>query len=270
LHPGADRHAAPSKRQVALPQVSPVWLGLFRWYARRFVSRHFHTVRLAGHTAVREDLPLVLYANHASWWDPMMLMLLQQRMAPGRTHYAPVDARAIERYAMFKRMGFFGVEQQHARGAVQFLRTSQAILNQPGTALWITPQGRFADVRERPLHFHRGLGALAARSRRTLFLPIALEYTFWEERLPEALVWMGQPTVVERGEEFDEGTWTRLFERELLGLQERLAVAVMRRRSEDFQVILKGARGVTRAYDTWRALVARLRGRPFQKEHGTL
>jgi 1-acyl-sn-glycerol-3-phosphate acyltransferase len=252
------------------PRISPWRLELFRWYARRFVGRHFHTVRVAGRGAVGADVPLVVYANHASWWDPMLLLLVQERVGPGRSHYAPVDARALDRYAMLKRMGFFGVEQHHARGAVQFLRTSQAILGRSGTALWLTPQGRFADVRERPVRFQRGLGALAARCQHTLFLPLAIEYTFWEERLPEALIWIGSPTLVECGNDADVRGWTHFFEEQLRALQERLAAAATQRQSSEFEIVLKGSGGVTGVYDAWRALLARLRGQSFQKEHGTL
>lgn len=259
-----------SWKPAEVPRISPVLLRLFRWYARRYIARHFHAVRLAGEIQVPQDVSLVVYCNHASWWDPMMLCLLGDRIAPGRRHHAPVDARAIERYRMFKRMGFFGVEQGHRRGAIQFLRISDAILNQPRTALWLTPQGRFADVRERPVQFQRGLGTLAARSRRTIFLPVAMEYTFWEERLPEALILVGPSMWIENGAELDRGEWARLFEQALQGTQERLADMSIRRQAQGFETVLSGAGGVNRLYDTWRAVTTRLRGEAFQKEHGNL
>ena len=55
-------------------------------------------------------------------------------------------------------------------------------------------KGRFADPRERPLAFKPGLAALAARCPNGCTLvPLAIEYPFWNERLPETLLHFGEP-----------------------------------------------------------------------------
>ena len=43
-----------------------------------------------------------------------------------------MDAAALERYGILKRVGVFGVEMKTARGAAQFLRTGLAILASGG------------------------------------------------------------------------------------------------------------------------------------------
>lgn len=272
-HGGSRQSGRPSEGEgsrSALPPISPTLLRWFRWYGRRYVARHFHTVRLAGTFAGQDDLPLVLYSNHASWWDPMMAQVLADEVLPDRRHYAPVDREAIERYKFFKRLGFFGVEQHHLRGAREFLWTSRAILETPGSALWITPQGRFADVRERPPGFQRGVGVLASRCRVGVFIPVALEYTFWEERLPEALIWVGQPTLVEGTGRSDAKRLSRLLEQNLINAQDDLAQAAIRRDTSRFVTVLRGRAGVNGLYDGWRSLAARLRGQRFRREHGKL
>jgi 1-acyl-sn-glycerol-3-phosphate acyltransferase len=242
---------------------------MFKRYARRFVSRHFHAVRLAGEFSVQKDLPVVVYINHASWWDPMMMMLLSDELLPGRHHFAPVDSEAIERYKMFKRLGFFGVQKNSRSGARDFLRVASRILESPQNVLWITPQGRFADARERPARFQRGLGKLAARCRAAVFVPLAMEYTFWEERLPEALVWIGQPTLVERVPELNDRSLSEVFEANLMQAQDDLASAAVRRETDPFVTKLSGQSGVNGIYDGWRSLAARLRGRSFTRKHGS-
>jgi len=62
--------------------------------------------------------------NHASWWDPLVNLLLAREFFPHRQIYGPMDAVALERYALFKRLGMFGVEQNSRRGALHFLRTA--------------------------------------------------------------------------------------------------------------------------------------------------
>ena len=57
-------------------------------------------------------------------------------------------------------------------------------LSHPRTVLWVTPHGRFADARERPLALKPGVGHLAATLGRGAILPMAVELTFWDERTP--------------------------------------------------------------------------------------
>ena len=82
----------------------------------------------------------------------------------------------------------FGVEQDTPRGALTFLRTARALLASSQNAVWLTPQGRFMDVRERPLRLKDGLGALATREPSAAFIPLAIEFAFWTESRPEILV----------------------------------------------------------------------------------
>ena len=176
--------------RAALPHVSSGLLKVFAAYTRGYVRRHFHSFRILKSGLPPRDLarPLVIFLNHASWWDPLVCLLLSREFFPDRTSFAPIDAAMLERYGFFKHLGFFGIEQQTATGARKFLRTMRAILASSRNAVWLTPQGRFMDVRERPLRLQSGLGALATQSQSTLFIPLAIEYAFWTEPRPEILV----------------------------------------------------------------------------------
>jgi 1-acyl-sn-glycerol-3-phosphate acyltransferase len=255
-----------------LPRISPWLLDWFTRYSRRYLRRHFHSLRVAraGLPPQTGHLPLVIYANHAAWWDALVGLVLKAGFFPGRSAFAPIDAAALKNYRMFGRLGFFGVEQHTRRGAVQFLRTGENILRRADSLLVVTPQGRFADVRERPLRFEAGLGHLAARVERAVFLPMATEYVFWEERLPEILVHFGEPVEAGRQQDkmFTPKVWTILFEQKLEAAQDALAAAAQRRQPEDFQTVLRGGAGQGGVYDWWRTLRAVSRGEVFRKEHG--
>ncbi len=183
-------------RRHVVPSISRPLLAFFRLVVRRYFRRQFHAVRLSGaHHATSISGPLLIYANHSSWWDPMVAYLLADKLFPNRRHYAPMDASALSLYPVLRNLGVFPIEMNTSRGAVQFLRTGQAIL-ESGAALWVTPQGQFSDARQRPLVFKPGLAALAARMGRCTILPLAIEYTFWDERFPEALLHFGEPVHV--------------------------------------------------------------------------
>ena len=257
---------------LELPRISKPLLRWFTWYSRRYIHRHFHSLRisLAGLPPDTQGRPLVIYSNHASWWDVLVCLVLKDEFFPGSNLFAPIDAEALENYKMFRRLGFFGVERGSRRGAVHFLRTAEAILKSPSPLLFITPQSRFADVRARPIRFESGLGHLAARVEDALFVPVVGEYVFWEERLPEILVRFGEPVMVDQplAHQFGSEAWTNLFERKLEAAQDALAAEVKLRQPGKFQTILSGAAGQGGVYDWWRALTAKLRGENFRKEHG--
>jgi 1-acyl-sn-glycerol-3-phosphate acyltransferase len=255
-----------------LPSISPLFLGAFTWYCQRYIRRHFHSLRLSqsGRPPDVASWPLVIYTNHASWWDPLVGLALKKEFFSERSLFAPMDAAMLARYRMFSKLGFFGVEQGNPRGAAQFLRASEAILQSPQHLLAITAQGRFADARERPVRFQPGLGHLAARVQRAIFLPMATEFVFWEERLPEILVRFGEAVEVQRcgATPLTHDEWTGLFALKLAAAQDALSLEAQRRNVSDFKTLLCGGSGQGGVYDLWRALKATIRGETFSKEHG--
>jgi 1-acyl-sn-glycerol-3-phosphate acyltransferase len=253
-------------------------------YARRYLARHFHAVRLSrARPVVRvpAEHPLVVYFNHPSWWDPLICLLLSSRLYPERRHFGPIEAAALERYRFFARLGFFGVEPGTARGARRFLEVSERLLARPATALWVTPGGRFGDPRERPVELRAGLGFLAQRLARqragqtrgqrragAVFVPLALEYPFWEERFPEALASFGEPLSLAEGADLSAAGWTAALAARLTAAQDDLAGEALARDPARFETLLGGAAGVGGVYDLWRGFRARLRGERFRREHG--
>jgi hypothetical protein len=124
-------------------------------------------------------------------------------------------------------------------------------------------------VRERPVHFGAGLGHLAMRVERALFVPVVAEYVFWEERLPEILVRFGEPVEIQGGRNaaLDAKYFTNLFEQKLTSTQNALAAEAQRRNPADFRMVLRGGAGQGGIYDLWRSFKAKLRGETFRKEH---
>lgn len=255
----AERNA----REV--PPISAVTLRFFERIVRAYFRRHFrsvmvqHAERFASVTG-----PMIVYANHSSWWDPMVSILLAQMLLPGRKHYAPMDAAALKRYPILRKLGIFPVEMASARGAAQFLRTSKAILADGGV-VWITPQGRFADPREYPLAFKPGLGALTARADNVTLLPLAIEYSFWDERLPETLLRFGEPLRLDPGVSTESAT--HQLEVALAEVMAELKMAAIARDPSAFRVLLRGARGTGGFYDLGRRVRAMFIREPLQLDH---
>lgn len=245
-------------------------LAAFVSYIERSLRQDFHAVRVlkgGGAPVIPLDKPLVVYLNHASWWDPLMMMWLGKSCYPQRSQYGPIEASQLKRYSFFKYLGVFGVEKGSLSGARKFLRISEQILGKSGAMLWMTPQGRFADVRERPVTFASGLAHLASLQKDVTFVPLAIEYGFGQEKYPEIFVCFGKP-LDSLLLETDAQTTQDCLEHALEETLARLSEAVIQRNDAVFETMLSGRGGASLPYDLWRRLRAVWRGETPNLNHG--
>jgi len=238
---GRDPH------EYELPPFSHALNGWFMWYVRRYLRRHFHAVRLLK--------------------DPeggLVFLLVGAARYPNRMSYGPIDAAALGKYKFLERIGFIGIEPGTWRGSARFLRMARAALDRSDVLFWITAQGEFADPRLRPVEIRPGVGHAVAGGERGVVVPLAVEYPFWSERLPEALAAFGpaRPIAECPGRSADD--WTDLLAADLTATQDRL----IERDPAGFTTLLSGRVGVGPAYDTGRRVGAWLRGRRFDPSHG--
>ena len=252
------------------PPISRRTLRFFTRYLRRYFARHFTGVRIAldGRPPEFGDKPFILYCNHPSWWDPILLMLVVSEYYPGRDGYGPIDSAVIDRYKFLGRLGLFGVDPDSRTGLSRFLRTADAILARPRTILGITPEGEFRDPRARPVRLQPGVAHLLRRHPEVPAVPVAIEYPFWDERAPEALVRFGNPIEAdERRAEMPVEELNRYLEHRLEETLDRLAEGAMARDPAAFVSIVEGGTGVGGIYDAGKRLKAWLTGRSFDPSH---
>lgn len=260
-----------TRESYPLPRIATRQLRWFMAYLRLFFRRNFHAVRMLqfGAPESLRGWPVLVCLSHPSWWDPLFALYLSQRFFGGRQNYGPIASKGLSKYKFFEKLGFFGIDPETPAGSARFVRIGQSVLSRADCALWVTAQGHFTDSRCRPIAFESGVGYLAHRLTHFAMLPLALEYTFWNERTPEAFVCFGEPLYVANGDEKPAREWTALFSRRLEETQDALARQVMQREASHFQTLLEGRAGVGGVYDLWRSLRARISGKPFRQEHGS-
>ncbi|MFL6450678.1 MAG: lysophospholipid acyltransferase family protein [Bryobacteraceae bacterium] len=267
-----DRTKQDAKASTSLspPHISTWQLRLFAHYCRRYLSRHFHRLYLLEQSPLSElgDRPILICLNHPSWWDPILAVFLSQRLFATRRHYGPIAAAGMSKYKFFEKLGFFAIDTQRREGAFRFLQIGRSVLTTPNGTLWVTAQGQFEDARVRPTTFQPGVGYLARFSSGCIMLPLAIEYSFWRERTPEAFACFGEPIEIRDGRAKAAAEWTRNFALSVERTQDHLAQRVKTGQESHFEELLSGAAGVGGVYDLWRGMKSYARGKRFRAEHG--
>lgn len=268
-----QRHAAARGTQQ---RPSRVLLRAFNWYTAWYVWLHFrglraaHVERFPMASAIAAPAPTIVFLNHASWWDPLICIRIARYLLPDYEHYAPMDASALGRYGFLRKVGLFPVEMGTTHGAISFLQSAQEILRSEKSILWITPQGRFTDVRNRPVRLMAGLGALVHRLPSCRLVPMTIEYAFWDERLPEILCNFGQPVEVDDGRSRSAEQWTQVLSRSMEDTLDELAVLAQTRDANNFQALSTRRVGVGGIYQLWLRMRSRMRGKQFHPEHRSI
>lgn len=184
---------------IAAPQVPDAgrkrrWaLSLARSYSRRALRRRFEAVYVEGleeTRALARATPLVFAANHTSWWDAFALLALDDAL--GTDGYVLMDEAHLRRLSFFAPLGALPLARDDALAARRQLLTATRLLDQPGRALWIFPQGEQRPAHLRPLGFRAGVRLLMNQAHCPV-VPVAIT-PIWRNRPEPALfIHLGAP-----------------------------------------------------------------------------
>jgi hypothetical protein len=265
------RQLAEEKARRAIGRRSPLVSAAFGHIFERSLAGGFNATRVAKETPIpAPDTPrLVLYTNHPAWWDAVLYVFLARRVFANRPVFSPMEASMLERYGFMGRMGAFGVARGSIQAALDFRAASTVIFERPDNFMIIACQGRFADVRERPLRVEGGIAHLPDVAAGITFAPLAIEYVPWQEKRPECLLRFGETISGDALAEMTPARRLAHLETALETTMSSLARLAIARDPEAFETLLTGQRGVNPIYDTWRRLRAWIAGRAFHPEHGS-
>lgn len=235
---------------------SPRFRMFFARYVRRLMGKRFHAVRIiSGDGTVLEEAagsprPVIALLSHASWWDPLLMLLLWRRYLSARDIIAPMDAEQLRRFGFFRRLGVFGIDPDDAR-SLDAMRGHVLARFERGdpVMLGLTPQGRFTDPRE-PIRLRPGAAAIAASSPiAPEVVSISVEYAFWQDARPEILVSVTK--VDTPATSLSTAAWQRVLTDAMVRSQERLAAAAIDRRPEAFDLVLDAGARINPIMDLW-------------------
>ena len=230
-----------------------VW-GLIDRSFRKYFDRIYFRTRTNVSARREETLPMLICANHSSWWDGYVIALIDRLL--GTDGYLMVEEKQLRRYFFFAWLGCFSVDRQNTRSALQSLKYAANLLQGQGSArrmVSLFPQGEIFPNDARPLVFYTGIAYLAKMVNPVQCYPVAIRIEYLKEQRPAVFISVGEPMLITT-----EETRQPHFLRNCTQRLETLLTAELDRLREDvlagdyssFQTVIQGKSSTNRIFDT--------------------
>jgi 1-acyl-sn-glycerol-3-phosphate acyltransferase len=202
--PALQGHPAPPRQQTRpIAPLRRLRVQRLAWRAFEMVftpwrRRHLAGIHLAGLPRdLPPGLPLILVANHVSWWDGFLLREVQRELRPGRPLITVMREDSLAHNPVLRWLGAMPLvpgSVASLRALLHDLHSARAAY--PAMVVLFFPQGKIGSSRRRPLGFRRGIERIVARLSPCIVLPVALHLEPLTQASPAAFVHAGDPIVV--------------------------------------------------------------------------
>jgi hypothetical protein len=133
------------------------------------------------------DRPLILVANHTSWWDGFLLRDVHRALRAGAPMLTVIDARELRRHPFLRWLGGVALEPASPAGTRTMLRElRQHTRARSDSTIVYFPQGRIWPAWRRPLGFRRGIEAVIRATGPCYVLPVGIHVESLNHTAPTA------------------------------------------------------------------------------------
>ena len=214
---------------------------VFASYNRNLLARRFQGLRVCGLEHLKAQasasVPLVLYANHSSWWDG--LVTFQAGYRARLDQFFMMEEKQLREYPLFRRLGCFSIVRDDARAALHSIKYATDLLNDTNRTLWIFPQGELAANDLRPLKLFSGTARIINRCGRVVrAAPVAMRFDFLDDFRPEAFLKVGTPDIIEASNQSNAKQLTGHLEHRLTAELDALRDDVMHKNFAGYDEIV--------------------------------
>ncbi|MCD7900171.1 MAG: lysophospholipid acyltransferase family protein [Bacteroides sp.] len=127
------------------------------FFSGYMLDKAFRTITLSG---IENDdhLPVLMIANHFSWWDGFIQYRLNKYLYKRKFHVMMLEEQ-LSRHMILNKAGAFSIRKQ-SRDIIESLQYCMELLNDKNNLVLIFPQGKIESIYTPYLYFEKGLNYL--------------------------------------------------------------------------------------------------------------
>lgn len=177
------------------------FLWAFELFFRPWMRARLRDPRICGLPRdLPNDVPLLVVANHVTWWDGFLVRELQRILRPDAAVYVIMAEEEFRRYPFLRFMGAVPMRRGSPGSVLRAFRTLRRhCLDHPNTIIGFFPQGRMWPSFKRPLGFERGVTTLTRVLAPVLVLPVGIHLEPLNSASPTVFLSAGSPILVPDG-----------------------------------------------------------------------
>ncbi|NOS84069.1 MAG: hypothetical protein HOP31_02915 [Ignavibacteria bacterium] len=221
---------------------------LFDYYHKRLIKKHFYAIHLRGEenlSSIDSSLPVIMYANHSSWWDGFIAYYLTNREMK-KDDYLMMDIKQLKKYSFFRYIGVFSVNREVPADAIRSVNYAAVLLKDSAKYLWVFPQGDMVPQDRRPLKFFSGITKIAEKTGTVNLVPVCFRYEYLMEQRPEVFISIGKPELFTGKSDSD---FTEHLRSNLEAQLDKLRINVTAGNLNAFKTIFRGKDSRNKSFD---------------------
>jgi 1-acyl-sn-glycerol-3-phosphate acyltransferase len=137
------------------------WMAwVFDLYLFIAFKRHFKSIEIIGEIN-DSGLPLLVIANHISWWDGFWILRLNKKKLHRRFHVMMLEEQLRENMFL-RRLGAFSIKKR-SRTIRETFQYASALMQNRNNLLLLFPQGEISSQYDFPVVFQKGWSRILDR-----------------------------------------------------------------------------------------------------------
>lgn len=161
----------------------------FMRYAVFITKRYFQKVNILGNIEDK-GLPLLVIANHMSWWDGFWIAYLNETRFRRKFHFMMLEEQ-LRKYWFFNYAGGFSV-RKGSRTIVETLHYTSELLKNSGNMVLIFPQGEIQSMHNHHFVFEKGIGKVLRDKNVVQVIMVANLVDYFSQKKPTLNIYLAE------------------------------------------------------------------------------
>ena len=164
----------------------------FQWLTKYLIRRKFEKVNIIGKISHLEK-PILLIANHVSWWDGFWVLFLNMKIFNKKIHFMMREDQ-LKKHWYFQYTGGYSIKKG-TKSILESLQYTQKLLQNNSNLVLMFPQGEINSMHNTKFKFERGIERIISNKAtdfQIIFVANLIDY--FSKPKPELFIYFEEAT----------------------------------------------------------------------------